>query len=68
MAHHPPATPRTPATADDLRIEIALLRSEMHAGFADLRTEIADSATRQIRWMVTFTGVWSSVLVACRRP
>lgn len=59
----------------ELRDEIAELRTEMRTGSADLgqalRTEIAsvriemsEAMTRQIRWLVTFTVAWSSMLVA----
>ncbi len=67
MAHLPPATLSDVATKDDVRHEISILRSEMHVGFADLRTEIADAMTRQIKWMVTFAAAWSSLLIAVVR-
>jgi hypothetical protein len=74
MAHLPPVTWNEVAAKEDVRTETAVLRSEMHAGFAELRTEmaglraeIADSMTRQIKWMVTFAAAWSSLLIAAVR-
>ena len=77
MAHLPPATwsdRSDVATKDDVRTLETTLRSEMHVGFADLRTEIAsvrteisDVMTRQIKWMVTFAAAWSSLLIAAVR-
>ena len=66
MAHLPPATCDV-ATKDDVRHEISILRSEMHVGVAEIRTEIADAMTRQIKWMVTFAAAWSSLLIAAVR-
>ena len=67
MAHLPPVTWNEVATKHDLRHEVAILRSEMHAGFATLRTEMAEGTTRQLRWMVTFAAAWSSLLIAAVR-
>ena len=77
MTHLPPATwsdRSDVATKDDVRTLETTLRSEMHVGFADLRTEIAsvrteiaDAMTRQIKWMVTFAAAWSSLLIAAVR-
>ncbi len=74
MAHLPPVTWSEIATKDDLQTLATTLRSEMHVGFADLRTEIgavrteiADAMTRQIKWMVTFAAAWSSLLIAAVR-
>jgi hypothetical protein len=43
------------------------LRADMHVGFAELRTEIAEGTTRQLRWLVTFAAAWSSLLIAAVR-
>ncbi len=66
MAHLPPVTWNDVATKDNLRTLETTLRHQMHVGFADLRTEIADAMTRQIKWMVTFAA-WSSLLIAAAR-
>lgn len=85
MAHLPPVTWNEVATKDDLdALGTALrgdmksletsLRSELHVGFAELRTEmatlrtdIADATSRQLMWMVTFAAAWSSLLIAAVR-
>lgn len=74
MAHLPPGTWSEIATKDDLQTLATTLRSEMHIGFAEIRTEIgsvrteiADAMTRQIKWMVTFAAAWSSLLIAVVR-
>ncbi len=74
MAHLPPVTWSEIATKDDPQTLATTLRSEMHVGFADIRTEIgsvrteiADAMTRQIKWMVTFAAAWSSLLIAAVR-
>ena len=63
MAHLPPVTWNEVATKSDVRQEIAVLRSEMHVGFADLRTEMVNGTNRLIKWMVTFVAAWSSLLI-----
>ena len=74
MAHLPPVTWNDVATKNDLDTLGTTLRGDMHVGFADLRTEIAnvrteivDGVNRQIKWMVTFAAAWSSLLVAAVR-
>ena len=67
MAHLPPVTWDQVATKDDLDHLGTNLRSEMQVGFADLRTEMAQATTRQIRWMVTFCAAWSTLLVTAVR-
>ncbi|MAT06963.1 MAG: hypothetical protein CL424_18170 [Acidimicrobiaceae bacterium] len=64
MAHLPPVTWDQVATKDDLDKLGTSLRSEMQVGFAELRTEMAQGTTRQIRWMVTFAAAWSTLLLA----
>lgn len=67
MAHLPPVTWNDVATKDDVRHEVAVLRSEMHVGFADIRTEISQAMERQIRWLVTFnTALVVAALAAAR--
>ena len=39
------------------------LRGEMQVMGADLRTEFVDGTNRQIKWLVGFAAVWSSLLV-----
>lgn len=74
MAHLPPVTWNEVATKDDVRGQTAILRSdieamgaelrgEMQVGFAGLRTEFIEGTNRQIKWLVTFAAVWSSLLV-----
>ncbi|MCU0261413.1 MAG: hypothetical protein MUE78_10370 [Ilumatobacteraceae bacterium] len=64
--------------ATELRSEMhamgSELRTEMHVGFADVRTEMAhlradfvEGTNRQIKWLVTFAAVWSSLLVTVVR-
>lgn len=74
MTHLPPVTWQDVATKDDVRMseaalrgEIAELRGEMRAGFSDVRTEIAEGVTRQIKWMVTFAAAWSTLLITVVR-
>ena len=67
MAHLPPVTWNEVATKSDLEALEGRLRSEMHVGFADIRTEIAESANRQMRWMMTFVVAWTSVVIAAVR-
>jgi hypothetical protein len=43
-----------------MRIE---LRSEMQAMRSDLRADFIEGTNRQIKWLVTFAAVWSSLLV-----
>jgi hypothetical protein len=43
-----------------MRVE---LRSEMQAMRSDLRAEFVEGTNRQIKWLVTFAAVWSSLLV-----
>jgi hypothetical protein len=45
MAHLPPVTWNDVATKDDLHTLETTLRSEMHVGFAELRTEMAGQRT-----------------------
>jgi hypothetical protein len=47
----------------DLRVEIGSLRTEM----ATLRTDMVGAANRQIKWIVGFAAVWSSLLVTVVR-
>jgi hypothetical protein len=67
MAHLPPVTWNEVATKDDLTTLGTVLRGEMQVGFADLRTEIAEAATRQLRWLITFAAAWSSLLITAVR-
>jgi hypothetical protein len=67
MAHLPAVTWNDIATKGDLRTLETTLRSEMHVGFAELRTELADAITRQTKWMVTFAAAWSTLLVTAVR-
>lgn len=75
MAHLPPVTWNQLATKSDLeqlrtelRVELASLgtslRAEMKVGFADLRTEMIGGVNRQIKWLVTFSAAWTSLLLA----
>jgi hypothetical protein len=67
MAHLPPVTWNDVATKEFVEHEIAVLRAEMHTGFADLRTAIADAITGQTKWLVTFVAAWSALLLTAAR-
>lgn len=67
MAHLPSVTWNDVATKNDVRHEVAVLRSEMQVGFAGIRTEISQAMERQIRWLVTFnTALVVAALAAAR--
>ena len=55
------------AMGAELRSEMntmgAEMRTEVQVGVAGLRAEFVEGTNRQIKWMVTFAAVWSSLLV-----
>jgi hypothetical protein len=61
--------PATPAdelvTVQVLHAELADVRTELRAGMADLRAEMADGFRRQTQWtvgaMVAMTGIFSAI-------
>ena len=82
MAHLPPVTWQEVATKDDVRgseaalrvsIDAAIerlgieLRAEKQALRSDLRAEFIDAMNRQIKWLVGFAAVWTTVLVTAVR-
>ena len=74
MAHLPPVTWNEVATKDDLDKLATTLRAEMHITGTELRTEMhamradfVEATNRQIKWLITFTAAWSSLLVTAVR-
>ena len=78
MAHLPPVTWQEVATKDDVRaseaaLRVAIdasadqLRAEMQVMEANLRTEFIAAMNRQIKWLVGFAAVWTTVLVSAVR-
>ena len=71
MAHLPPVTWNEVATKADVDAAAdrfgLQLRSEMHTGFANMRTEFVDASNRQIKWLVTFAAAWTTMLVTLVR-
>lgn len=67
MTRLPPVPWNEIATRADVDSAVDRLRSEMHVGFADLRTEFIEATNRQIKWLVTFAAAWTSLLVTLVR-
>ncbi len=77
MEHLPPVTWNELATKSDvevlrgemrqmessLRGDIESIRTELHVGFANMRTEFVERTNREIKWLVTFAAGWSSLLI-----
>ena len=67
MAHLPPVTWNEVATKDDLERLGIELRAEMQVLQANLRAEFIAAMNRQIKWLVGFAAVWTTVLVTAVR-
>lgn len=67
MAHLPPVTWNDVATKHDIATLETTLRAEMQAGFADVRTELANAVTNQTKWLITVLVAWSALLVTAVR-
>ncbi len=60
MAHLPPVTWQDVATKGDVDAACTNLRNELRADFVD-------AMNRQIKWLVGFAAVWTTVLVTLVR-
>ncbi len=67
MAHLPPVTWNEVTTKDDLDRLGFELRAEMQVLQANLRAEFIAAMNRQIKWLVGFAAVWTTVLVTAVR-